>query len=90
MQQRSGPVDGTPAAGGINVSDPADRFERGAESTADAVMSSGRASDAGAVGAGTVGAGASVQRDGVPEEEEVQQLAIQRIHREEEEERLLL
>jgi hypothetical protein len=85
VQQRSGPVDGTPAAGGINVSDPADRFEQGAESTADAVMSSGRAPDAGAVGAG-----ASVQREGIPEEEEVQQLAIQRIHREEEEERLLL
>ena len=88
VQQRSGPVDGTPAAGGVNVSDPADRFEVGAESTADAVMTSGRAPDAGAVGAG-----ASIQREELPneeDEEEVQELAIQRIQREEEEERLLL
>ncbi len=28
VQQRSGPVDGTPAAGGVSVSDPSDRFER--------------------------------------------------------------
>ena len=27
VQQRSGPVDGTPAAGGVSVSDPSDRFE---------------------------------------------------------------
>src|ERR1700741_4574729 len=27
VQQRSGPVDGTPAAGGVRVSDPSDRFE---------------------------------------------------------------
>ncbi|HEU5003801.1 MAG TPA: DUF4157 domain-containing protein [Actinomycetota bacterium] len=38
VQQRSGPVDGTPTAGGIRVSDPSDRFEREAEDTADAVM----------------------------------------------------
>src|ERR1700716_620033 len=40
VQQRSGPVDGTPAAGGIQVSHPSDRFEQAAESTADRVMSS--------------------------------------------------
>jgi hypothetical protein len=107
VQQRSGPVDGTPAAGGISVSDPADRFERGAEATADAVMSVGRAPDAGAVSAG-----ASIQRQDIAadeaeeegdeeevqelaiqrqeDEEEVQMLAVQRIQREEEEERLLL
>lgn len=34
VQQRQGPVDGTPAAGGIRVSDPGDRFEREAERTA--------------------------------------------------------
>lgn len=33
-QQRSGPVDGTPAPGGIKVSDPSDRFEQEAERTA--------------------------------------------------------
>jgi hypothetical protein len=120
VQQRSGPVDGTPTAGGISVSDPADRFERAAETTADAVVSTGRA---GAV-AGDAG-GSSVQRERQEEEpeeeptqiqrpeeeptqiqrpeeeptqvqrpeeeqEEVQQLAIRRIQREKEEERLLL
>jgi Novel toxin 11/Domain of unknown function (DUF4157) len=39
VQQRNGPVDGTPAPGGIRLSDPSDRFEREAERTADAVMS---------------------------------------------------
>ena len=38
VQQRSGPVDGTDAAGGIRVSDPADRFEQAAEATAAAIM----------------------------------------------------
>jgi hypothetical protein len=86
VQQRSGPVDGTPAAGGISLSDPADRFEQAAESTADAVVSTGRAPDAAALGAG-----ASIQREELPEEEaeeeeEVQELAIQRQEEEEEEE----
>ena len=72
VQQRSGPVDGTPTAGGISVSDPADRFEQAAETTADAVVSTGRAPDA-----GTAGAGASIQRQ-EEKEEEVQTLAIQR------------
>ena len=39
VQQRSGPVDGSPAAGGINVSDPSDRFEREAAANAERVMS---------------------------------------------------
>lgn len=43
VQQRSGPVDGTEAAGGIRVSDPSDRFERAADHTADQVMSSAQA-----------------------------------------------
>ncbi|AII10337.1 eCIS core domain-containing protein [Rhodococcus opacus] len=37
VQQRSGPVDGTPAAGGISISDPADRFEREAVANAERV-----------------------------------------------------
>ncbi|MFH0751295.1 MAG: DUF4157 domain-containing protein [Chloroflexota bacterium] len=81
VQQRSGPVDGTPTGGGISVSDPADRFERAAEATADSVVSTGRAPDAGAAGAG-----ASVQREGPEEEEEAQLLAIQRQETPEEEE----
>jgi hypothetical protein len=69
VQQRQGPVDGTPAAGGISVSDPSDRFERAAEATADAVM-------AGATATPSAG---PVQREAEPEEdEELQALAVQR------------
>lgn len=39
VQQRQGPVAGTPASGGINLSDPSDRFERAAEVTAAEVVS---------------------------------------------------
>jgi len=38
VQQRSGPVDGTPTAGGIKVSNPADHFEREAAANAERVM----------------------------------------------------
>jgi hypothetical protein len=54
VQQRSGPVDGTPAPGGIKVSDPSDSFERAAEASADTVMSGGPS---------------AVQREEAPEEE---------------------
>lgn len=39
VQQRSGPVDGTPTGSGVSVSDPGDRFERAAAETADRAMS---------------------------------------------------
>jgi Domain of unknown function (DUF4157) len=39
VQQRNGPVDGTPAPGGIKISDPGDRFERQAETVASNAMS---------------------------------------------------
>jgi len=39
VQQRNGPVDGTPMSDGINISDPWDRFEQMAESSADSVLS---------------------------------------------------
>ncbi|MFK4265903.1 eCIS core domain-containing protein [Streptomyces milbemycinicus] len=38
MQQRSGPVDGTEAPGGIRVSDPSDRFEQEASANAERAM----------------------------------------------------
>lgn len=38
VQQRSGPVDGSPAAGGISLSHPSDRFEQEAERSADLAM----------------------------------------------------
>lgn len=39
IQQRSGPVDGTPAPGGIRLSDPSDRFEREAAANAERAIS---------------------------------------------------
>jgi hypothetical protein len=39
VQQRSGPVDGSDAGGGVKVSDPGDRFEREASANADRLMS---------------------------------------------------
>jgi hypothetical protein len=56
-QQRAGEVDGSPAAGGIRVSDPSDRFERAAVENADRAMSA-------PVPAGA----AAVQRDETGEE----------------------
>jgi hypothetical protein len=85
IQQRSGPVDGKEAAGGIKVSDPSDRFERAAEDVA-----------SGATGHASGETAASVQRQmlGTPEEleEEEAQPTVQRQPEtvpEEEEEELL-
>jgi Domain of unknown function (DUF4157) len=81
VQQRQGPVDGAPAAGGIRLSDPGDRFERAAESTAASVMAGGPAP---AAAAGGGGGGATAQREapaaGQDEqtEEEVQGSFVQR------------
>jgi len=65
VQQRTGPVDGTPVSGGLSVSDPSDRFEREAESVADTIKSgpvTNASTDALATGAPTSG-GVSVQRE---------------------------
>jgi hypothetical protein len=70
VQQRSGPVDGTPAPGGIRISDPSDPFERAAEQSAASAMSEP------AVAAPASAGGAAVQRQ-EEEEEPVQALAVQ-------------
>jgi hypothetical protein len=77
VQQRQGPVDGTPQPGGIQVSHPDDPFEREAESVADRVMStpapeSEPTSTAAepAVAAAPVSTDAPVQRQAAEEEEE--------------------
>jgi hypothetical protein len=70
VQQRSGPVDGTPAPGGIKVSHPSDSFEQAAESTAERVVSSQAPSSL------TTVASSSVQR--AAEEDELQLASIQR------------
>src|SRR6478752_1213672 len=80
VQQRSGPVEGTSAPGGIKVSDPSDRFEREASANADRVMSSPAPVQ-------TLSAsGPAVQREAAEEEEAVQGLFVQREAEEEEEE----
>jgi hypothetical protein len=75
VQQRSGPVDGTPAPGGIKVSHPSDAFEQAAESSADRVM-------AGAAPMPATTAPASVQR--ADDDEELQGSFVQREGGEEE------
>lgn len=85
VQQRSGPVDGTSAGGGIAVSDPSDRFEREASATADRVMSS-PAPDHAAVQRSTSDPVLGLQRhEGEEEEEPVQAMAVQREESPEEE-----
>jgi hypothetical protein len=79
VQQRSGPVDGDEAPGGIRLSDPGDRFERAADATADQVMS-GSSSTAPAAPATAPSlqleeadeSELPVQREEIPEEEEMQ------------------
>ena len=74
VQQRSGPVDGTAAPGGIKVSDPSDRFEREAAANAERVMAGPTVAPA------TVSpSGPAVQRhEAGHEEEAVQGLFVQR------------
>lgn len=82
VQQRSGPVEGTPTAGGVQVSDPGDRFERAAEANADRVMSQRTAEAAAPAVQTEPAAGATaVQRHeamGDEEDEMVQGLFVQR------------
>lgn len=63
VQQRSGPVDGTEAPGGIRLSDPDDRFERAADHTADQVVSGSSSAPAAA------SSGTSVQMEAMEEPE---------------------
>lgn len=69
LQQRSGPVDGADAGGGVRVSDPSDRFEREAAATADRVIALTGPDPAGARDAGTRDTGAAVQRREEDQEE---------------------
>ncbi len=71
VQQRSGPVDATPAGGGVNISDPSDRFEREARATAERAFSS-PGPDA-AVSA----APASIQRQEAGDEQQEEEMDVQ-------------
>ena len=80
VQQRSGPVDGTPTAGGVSVSHPSDRFEREAAATAERAVAGPVPVQAAAAASAPV-----VQRQ-EEEEEQVQGSFVQResVQREEE------
>lgn len=65
IQQRSGPVEGTEAPGGIRVSDPSDRFEREAVTNADRVLS-----DPAPAAAPAAPAAPAVQRAATEDEDE--------------------
>ena len=80
VQQKAGPVEGTPAPGGIKVSDPSDRFEREADEVADRVM---RSEAPGIQRHSDEGQAPAVQRQ-EGEEEELQGSAVQRQEEEEE------
>ena len=83
VQQKAGPVAGTPVGGGIRLSDPSDAFEQAADRNATAALT-GAPVSAASPGAGEA---ASVQRAGEEEEEETAQtLVAQRAGEEEEEE----
>ncbi|GLZ80368.1 hypothetical protein Afil01_51750 [Actinorhabdospora filicis] len=93
VQQRSGPVDGSDAGGGVKVSDPGDRFEREASDNADKMMaepSVQRCGDGcghdhgGGESVQTYVPSATVQREGGEEEEETAQTYVQREEEEEE------
>jgi hypothetical protein len=75
MQQSAGPVDGTPAPGGIRISDPSDRFEQAAERNADRVMAPQPV---------TAPALAAQREEDAVQELPVQSLAVQREEEEEE------
>ena len=80
VQQRSGPVDGTSAPGGIKISDPSDRFEREAAANAERAMSAPAPVQMAAASA----TGPSVQRHATEDEPPVQGIFVQRQDEEEE------
>ncbi len=87
VQQRSGPVDGTDAGGGVKVSDPSDRFEREAVANADRLMSSGPAAAPVAPAVQrSVDAPAVQREEEMPDEDESAQTFVQRAEEEGEDE----
>ena len=89
IQQRSGPVDGTAAPGGIRLSNPSDRFEREAAANAERVMNTPAPAPAAALGPEAPGIATAVQRQEEEQEEEeptAQGTFVQRVEEEEEEE----
>jgi hypothetical protein len=73
MQQKAGPVSGTPAPGGISISDPSDSFERAAEHSASQAMTGAPVQTMPANG----GEAVTAQRLGEGEEEKDEDQAVQ-------------
>ena len=67
MQQKAGPVDGTPAPGGISISNPGDKHEEAADQIAAAALSGG-APGRGIAAGGPTQAGSVQRLFGLPEE----------------------
>ena len=92
VQQRSGPVDGSDAGGGVKISDPSDRFERDAVANADRLMSASAPAPVPSHDVQRLRDGdeaSSVQRQDAPAEEEEEasaQTFVQRTEDEAEEE----
>lgn len=86
MQQKAGPVSGTPAPGGISISHPSDSFEQAAERSAAQAMAGGPAQTMPSGGA----EGITAQRAADDEEEDMtaQTLVAQREGEEEDEDKL--
>lgn len=78
VQQRSGPVDGSAAPGGIKVSDPSDRFEREASANAERALSLPTAAPAAGVQRLAGGAETPLQREETAADDTAQRLAVQR------------
>ena len=72
VQQRSGPVDGTPTGDGIRLSSPGDRFEQAAEQGADRIMAAGPGAEARPEDEEAAVQGQFVQRDEDDEEPETE------------------
>lgn len=72
LQQRSGPVSGTPVAGGMSLSDPSDRFEMEAERVAQRVVSG----EAVQVPSAASGSGAAGVFEGQLEEATAQRITL--------------
>ena len=74
LQQSAGPVAGTPAPGGVSISDPSDSFEQAAEQAANQVLS-GTTSSAPRLAGST-----QVQRQAALDEEEEEPLQTRRVN----------
>ncbi|MDC7122587.1 DUF4157 domain-containing protein [Cellulomonas fimi] len=84
VQQRSGPVDGTPTGGGISVSDPGDRYETAAAANAERVMADAAPATASPGSARAADASVVAQRqDEAPVEEEEEPVQGSFVQREE-------